>query len=121
MTIDGTPVLVQVDATEDPERDRHQRRRAGDQQRADDGRAHAAAGQPVDERHVVVEEAPAEDLRALLHHVPDEEDERDQRDQEAEPDHTRGDEVLELAHARLRQRCDRRRERGHATAPDLRS
>ena len=59
ITIDGTPVitsamkrmnrgepaaaavLVEVDGAEDAERDGHRRGRAGDEERADDGRAHA--------------------------------------------------------------------------------
>ncbi len=74
ITIDGTPVitserkrmsrasgllpavLVEVDPAEHAERDRHERGGAGDQERADDRRAHAAAGEPVDERQVVGEE-----------------------------------------------------------------
>ena len=83
------PVLVEVDAAEDPERDRHQRRGAGDQERPGDRRAHPGPREPFGERRRLGEEVPAEDLGASFDHVTDDEHERDQRDQEREHDQQR--------------------------------
>src|SRR6185312_306480 len=124
----GAAVLVEVDTAEHAERDRHHRRRAGDQEGAHDGRAHTATGKAVDERQVVGEERPADHLRPLLHHVDDQEHERDQRDEEGQRDDAGGDHVGDLAPARTRAWCRelwsagrRHGHRAHTTAPDLRS
>src|SRR6185295_14421080 len=58
-------VLVEVDGAEHPERDGHEGGRAGDDERADHGRAHAAAEPAVRVRDVLGQEVPAHDAGAL--------------------------------------------------------
>ena len=70
------------------------RGRAGDQQRADDRRAHARADAAGQDRDVLGEEVEADDAGALLHDVEDDGDERDGGDGHA-GEHQAGDAVVD--------------------------
>ena len=83
-----TAVLVQIDGGEHAERNRNHGSDAGDQQRSHDGGPHSATRKLRDDRDVLGEERPVDDLDAFVDDIARDEPEGEQRHQDG-ADHPR--------------------------------